>query len=311
VLKYYEFPYLGPTITSAGQYFFRNLLFRRMFERHISHVSLFLVSVLIMLATQAHAGSSRVARIWQCNKYGQSIQIWDDSVTPSGATLDTVNDNSFKQYIHSVTSYVATLIPAAKRCQPRAKQSSDISLIFVRLPLVLSGDVPLASPPLLPTSGPADACRLESPWVNLLYRQKGYPKAQAIFIWNERQLLADQYLLSQNPSPPPTDTQPLRSSTFHRYASDYADSEIQKSSNVRFWQRSNISSIPADILWLFRSSPQTRLVPFAGLARATMNTKVINALDDHLRLTKWLIEKCINAPPGTKFHYTKIPRNRK
>lgn len=176
---------------------------------------------------------------------------------------------------------------------------------------MLSGDVPLASPPLLPASGQADACRLESPWLNLLYRQTGYPKAQAIFIWNERQLLADQYLLSQSSSPAPTDTQPLRSSTFHRYASDYADSEIQKSSNSRFWQRSNISSIPADILWLFRSSPQTRLVPFAGLARATMNAKVISALDDHLRLTKWLLEKCVKSPPGTRFHYTKIPRNRK
>lgn len=49
-----------------------------MCKRRMNYVSIVLVSALIMLATQVHAGSSKGARIWHCNKFGQSIQIWDD-----------------------------------------------------------------------------------------------------------------------------------------------------------------------------------------------------------------------------------------
>ena len=257
---------------------------------------------MVALTVKHNAYRAQIKREWRCNQYGHSIQIWDDSVTPSGATIESINDLDFKLFVESISTYLGQKLPLPNACPPDSKHASEINLIFVRLPLVTSGESPLAPPPKLASTGPADACRLESPWIKLALRRTEQPHLQAIFIWNERQFLLDEYLHSQQSPQKPYDLSPLPSSLFQRYISDYGDSEILRQQPLKFSQ----TRIPVDLLWLFKSSQHTTFIPFSDAARATMRLKLKGERDKHIRLTRLLVDQCMESRQGSNIRYDTI-----
>jgi hypothetical protein len=98
------------------------------------------------------------------------LQIIDDSVVPKTVltSVESVNDQHFRSFIDSLSAHVLSKFEGAPPCQRQADSESRLNLVFVRLPLVTSGDEPIAPPPLLPQSPSGDGCRLDSPWVKLL-----------------------------------------------------------------------------------------------------------------------------------------------
>ncbi|MGI0481758.1 hypothetical protein ACN4EE_13330 [Geminocystis sp. CENA526] len=232
---------------------------------------------------------------WMCNQNGYAIRIIDDSVTSEVRSMEAINDPYFKSFVTSLTNYVSSKYSPAESCEENSGKKPMNSLIFVRLPLVTSGNDPLTPPPELDNIISNVTCRLDSPWVKLTIDRSDTTLIQAIFIWNERQFLADQALLT-NPnlslnSPLVT----LSSHLFLEYVGDYANSEIQRSPSEENATKPISQRIPADVLWLFRHSWQSTRGPFSNMALSGMRKTVEQGANGYTNLTKILVDQCFTS----------------
>lgn len=260
------------------------------------NVAITLLSMLIgITAIYIKFDMTQTTTALMCNPINHSLQIIDDSVASEVRSIKDINDPYFKSFITSLTDYISAKFSKTKPCQGNSREESRINLIFVRLPLVTSGDEPLKPPPGLPTSRANITCRLDSPWVQLAIDRSSSPIIDAVFVWNERQFLWDQVLLSgQRPSL----TQPLiplSNRLFQQYAADYAGSEIMRSPSGENPQPSISKRIPADVLWLFRHSWQSTRGPFSNIAQSAMRKTVEQSANGYTNLTKTLVDQCFTS----------------
>jgi hypothetical protein len=161
----------------------------------------------------------------------------------------------------------------------------------------------LAPPPELDTSLPNITCHLDSPWLKLVIRHSHPPLIQGVFLWNERQFLGDQALLSNQNLSLNSPLVPLSNRLFQQYAADYADSEILRLPSGK----SNITErIPFDVLWLFRNSPQTTFIPFSDAARSSMNTILKRATENYINLTQKLFDQCFASTQKVDQRYETV-----
>jgi hypothetical protein len=253
------------------------------------------LSVLTVFVIYKVFRTTQATEAWMCNSNGYAIRIIDNSVTSEVRSIKSVNDPYFKSFITSITDYISAKFSGAGSCKDNSGEEPMNRLIFVRLPLVTSGDEPIKPPPGLPTSRSNITCRLDSPWVQLAIRRSSSPIIDAVFVWNERQFLLDQVLLSgQRPSL----TQPLiplSNRLFQQYAADYAGSEIMRSPSGENPQPSISKRIPADVLWLFRHSWQSTRGPFSNIAQSAMRKTVEQSANGYTNLTKTLVDQCFTS----------------
>jgi hypothetical protein len=228
-----------------------------------------------------------------CHPDGYSLQIIDDSASKTVLTsTKAVNDQYFRSFIDSLSAHVLSKFEGAPPCQRQADSESRINLVFVRLPLVTSGDEPIAPPPLLPQSLSGDGCRLDSPWVKLLIHPTDGVKVDAVFIWNERQFLLDQLLLSEKHDPSPSSLMSIPNSLFEQYAQEYAAAEISHSPKSSRSDVNLAGRIPEDILWLFRHAWQSTRGRFSGIARSAMKATLEKSGDGYTRFVMTLFDQC-------------------
>jgi len=261
------------------------------------------LSVLTVFVIYKVFRTTQATEAWMCNSNGYAIRIIDDSVTSEVRSIKAVNDPYFKSFITSLTDYISAKFSGAGSCQDNSGEEPMNRLIFVRLPLVTSGNDPLAPPPELDTSLPNITCRLDSPWLKLVIRHSHRPLIQGVFLWNERQFLGDQALLSNKNLSFNSPLVPLSNRLFQQYAADYADSEILRLPS----SKSNITErIPFDVLWLFRNSPQTTFIPFSDAARSSMNTILKRATENYINLTQKLFDQCFASTQKVDQRYETV-----
>ncbi len=249
-----------------------------------------------------------------CNPNSYAIQIIDESVTQQSEvpSVEAVNDLHFRSFITSVTDHVLSKFAEAMLCQEISDDKPMINLVFVRLPLVTSGNEPISPAPSLEASSSAVKCRIDSPWAKLTLRRSASPLVHAVFIWNERQFLLDQVLLSDemlDESDLLTEPLiPLTNRLFEQYAGDYADSEIIRSPSREHSQTTtNISErIPADVLWLFRNSWQSTRGPFSNIAQSAMVTTLKRAAGGYTKLALGLFDQCFASTHHSEQRYENI-----
>jgi hypothetical protein len=129
---------------------------------------------------------------------------------------------------------------------------------------------------------------------------------QGLFIWNERQFLLDQLLLSGADPGKTIEPIPVPSNLFNQYASDYVNSEMGRSSLGGKSHSSISERIPADVLWLFRNSPQTTLIPFEIAAQTQMKIPAQRFSTNYIQLAKILLEQCLSTNASFNRHYGSI-----
>ena len=132
-----------------------------------------------------------------CNPKSHTVQIIDESVTRQEIlSVEAVNNPHFRSFITSVRDHVLSKFVGKSPCHEKSDDEPMIKLVFVRLPLVMSRDRPITPAPSLNTSQSDVTSRLDSPWATLTIRRSASPLVRAVFIWNERQFLLDQALMS-------------------------------------------------------------------------------------------------------------------
>lgn len=240
-----------------------------------------------------------------CKPNDYEIRIIDDSVTSEVREIKFVGDPHFKAFITSLTDYVLSKFSDTASCRGNSNKSSVINLIFVRLPLVTSGDEPMAVPPRLNISPSDLTCRLDSPWAKIAVRRSSNSSIDAIFIWNERQFLLDQVFLSGDRPSVTQPLLPLSNSLFEGYAADYAKTEIEGIPSGDNAQTNISKRIPADVLWLFGNSPRTTFIPFSSVARSQMQEVLKRGASGYTALNKALIDQCFSSGK-TDIHYKNI-----
>jgi hypothetical protein len=261
------------------------------------------LSVLTVFVIYKVFRTTQATEAWMCNSNGYAIRIIDNSVTSEVRSIKAVNDPYFKSFITSITDYISAKFSGAGSCKDNSGEEPMNRLIFVRLPLVTSGNDPLAPPPELDTSLPNITCHLDSPWLKLVIRHSHPPLIQGVFLWNERQFLGDQALLSNKNLSFNSPLVPLSNRLFQQYAADYADSEILRLPS----SKSNITErIPFDVLWLFRNSPQTTFIPFSDAARSSMNTILKRATENYINLTQKLFDQCFASTQKVDQRYETV-----
>jgi len=261
------------------------------------------LSVLTVFVIYKVFRTTQATEAWMCNSNGYAIRIIDNSVTSEVRSIKAVNDPYFKSFITSITDYISAKFSGAGSCKDNSGEEPMNRLIFVRLPLVTSGNDPLAPPPELDTSLPNITCHLDSPWLKLVIRHSHPPLIQGVFLWNERQFLGDQALLSNQNLSLNSPLVPLSNRLFQQYAADYADSEILRLPSGK----SNITErIPFDVLWLFRNSPQTTFIPFSDAARSSMNTILKRATENYINLTQKLFDQCFASTQKVDQRYETV-----
>jgi hypothetical protein len=197
-------------------------------------------------------------------------------------------DVSFRAFVTEVLDQLPALLERAGLCTADAEPVMQVQ--FVHVPLVADAFIPHA----FATEAPQEvACRVTSPWVYVSDVSDRKPRLRARFIWNERQVLFDQAVLS-GAAADPLPLEPIDSAAFGRFATVYANEEISGKSPPM--DALPISSrILPDLLWLFRVSFQTTRGPFGGIASRELTKVLKQTAPRQGLLALGLVQQCIEG----------------
>jgi hypothetical protein len=197
-----------------------------------------------------------------------SIRIIDESngIVPAGRFLLTSQDPHFKNYVNTISQYVFAKIDKMGQCQGNSPEDRlpQVELVFVYRPLISQGIAPFN----FEQKKSPQTQYLDSPWVKITIDRLPKPKVRAAFLWNERQFLLDQALLSGARADTSKPLLPIDLDTYKKFVEDYYESvemaPLREASNSadnmsRRLEESKTAALsqisqrlPADIIWLSR-----------------------------------------------------------
>jgi hypothetical protein len=252
----------------------------------ITFVVLLLIIVLTMKSTYSKQS---------CQNIQTSIQIIDESGGRrlSGTSVATLEDSHFKNYVTTISKHVSAKIDKIAQCHGDLKSSPEVKLFFVYRPLVASTSAPMGTPFNLERTQSNDTRHLDSPWVKLTFSRSPMFVVRAVFVWNERQFLLDQALMSGIRASPTKPLVPIDDRIFGQFVQDYTDSVLLASSpEARSAAQASISKrLPPEILWLFHHAWQSTRGPFSTIVDSALRSTVERAASGYTDLTKTLVDQ--------------------
>jgi hypothetical protein len=238
-----------------------------------------------------------------------SIQIIDESGGRqlSGTSVATLEDSPFKNYVTTISKHLSAKIDEMAQCHGDLKSSPEIKLFFVYRPLVASTSAPIGTPFNLERTQSNSTRHLDSPWVKLTFSRSPMLVVRAVFVWNERQFLLDQALMSGIRAPPNNSLVPIDDRIFEQFVQDYTDSVLlAPSPEARPAAQASISKrLPPEILWLFRHAWQTTRGPFSTMVASTLRSTIKQAASGYTDLTKTLVDQFF-ASETTEMRYESV-----
>ncbi|MCC3513929.1 MAG: hypothetical protein JGK29_34670 [Microcoleus sp. PH2017_17_BER_D_A] len=236
-----------------------------------------------------------------------SIQIIDETggrQISGTSSVDTLQESHFKNYVTTISKHISAKIDEISQCHGDLKSSPEVKLFFVYRRLVKTA--PLA-PFNLERTESNDARHLDSPWVKLTFSRSPTLIVRAVFLWNERQFLFDQALMSGIRASPTNPLLPIDEPIFKQFAQDYTDSVLLAPSPEA--QPAALASIskrlPPEIFWLFRNTWQTTLIPFYMSVARAFELAVGKAAIGYTDLTKALVDQFF-ASEATEIRYESL-----
>jgi len=251
---------------------------------------IFIASLLINVLAMKSTYSKQ-----SCQKVQTSIQIIDeaDGRQLSGTSIATLQDSPFKNYVTTLSEHVSAKIDEIAQCHEDLKSSPEVKLFFVYRPLVRSTTAPTVAPLNLEHTQSNGTRHLDSPWVKLTFNHLPMLVMRAVFLWDERQFLVDQALMSGIRGLPTKPLVPIDDRIFGQFVQDYTDSVLLASSpEARSAAQASISKrLPPEILWLFRNVWQSTRGPFSEMVTSVFESTVERAASGYADLTKTLVDQ--------------------
>lgn len=207
--------------------------------------------------------------------------------------LETLEDSPFKHFVADVIQHLAAVA-----------SSGDAELVFVHQPLTQTDCGSVAADFDADEKQTSGTSRLESPWVKLVLQGPANRLVCARFVWNERQFLLDQALLSGARGRHDTPLTPLSDRVFRQHAEDYARTVLGARSPEAVPEAVAAVSerIPPDLLWLFQHAWQSTRGPFVAFARSALKETITRAGPAYCAFVKALVDRRLaSADAGQRF----------
>ncbi len=269
---------------------------------HKTIAIIFIASLLINILAMKSTYSQQ-----SCPKVQTSIQIIDEtggrqiSGTSSVASLQ---ESPFKNYVTTLSKHVSAKIDDGAQCHGDLKSSPEVKLFFVYRRLVKTA--PIVAPFNLEERTQSNGTRhLDSPWVKLTFSRSPMLVVRAVFLWNERQFLLDQALMSGIRASPTNPLLPIDEPIFEQFVQDYIDSVLLAPSPEAVSASQISKRLPPDIFWLFSNAFQSTRGPFSGMVADARNSAVGQAASGYTDLTKALIDQFF-ASETTEIRYESV-----
>lgn len=207
---------------------------------------------------------------------------------------DRTNNRLFDEFVGSVSNILSDKVIESGVHGTSSETNPTLEQIFKYNPLIVSKNTPTSSMPAMVPLTDEFSCHLDTPWVQLSITRPPNVHVQAVFIWNERQFLIDQYLLAGGKLLPAGQSNSVEASVFDEFVRDYTDTILlAPTPEAKSVAQNSISErLPPEILWLFRQAWQSTRGPFFGQVDAALHTTVEQAAAGYLEITKGLIERC-------------------
>jgi hypothetical protein len=269
-------------------------LFRRIYLRidrfirsHKTVAIAFFVALLLIIAFVVKSSYS----VGSCQKQASISFIDESGGRDSKFRAITTSDNSsFKTYVTNISKYFFVKIDEIAQCQGNLNSDPEIKLVFVYRPLYTIRKYQTASFNFEWTET-HDNKYLDSPWIKLTLTKSPKLIVHAAFIWNERQFLLDQALMSGASALQTSPLLPLDSSVYYKFLGSYTNMSNATLGSPKESQAAAIAElskrVPTDIMWLFLHSGN-----FDGQVAAEfdMDKAIEQRAEQYTELTKELLD---------------------
>ncbi len=221
------------------------------------------------------------------------------------STITTNQTSFFKTYVTNISKYFFIKIDEIAQCKGNMNSDPQIELVFVYRPLFVDKEYRTA-PFKFERIQADETSYLDSPWVKLSLTRSPKLVVRAAFIWNERQFLLDQALLSGARADPNVQLLPLDREIFKQLLREY-EKEAARTPSSSKDVKSAISAdlvkrIPTDLIWLFLNSGN-----FDGNVEAVYAKDIVigQRLARYIDLNEQLLNHRL-ASPLTEQHYSSV-----
>lgn len=256
-------------------------------------MSITYASLLVVAVVMITAGVSSRVQAAPCSEGALRLRVTDQAASPGEVLSDprAIATPAFRTFATGLLAELPAKLDALDACPAGGE---PILIDIVHSPLVAATD--MARDRALPSADEAEnGCQLASPWAQLSLTGA---QPHARFVLSERQILADQTLLADPDAAVAEALPSFRQATFERHAQRYADLALSGTPD----DAALADEIPAELLFLFRRSPQTTLFPFADGARGAMATLTTDTAPSYAALALALVDHCARqAGKTTRF----------
>jgi hypothetical protein len=257
--------------------------------RSLKSIGIVLVTAVLIIVFAVKSSYS----VGSCQKQA-SIRIIDEvgggesKIRYIHPSTDTSVDSPFHNYVAAISNHFFLKIDEIGKCKGITSSDPQIELVFVYRPLISHHIKPFN----FDLKKSNDTNYLDSPWVKLMTTRSPRLIVRAAFIWNERQFLLDQAVLSGARASPTEPLMPINRSIYSRFLGDYAikvDATLSASREVKAAVFTDLAKrLPVDLMWLFLHSRN-----FDGniLAEWAMDKAIEQQVEQHIDLTKELLNR--------------------
>jgi hypothetical protein len=267
-----------------------------------------------------------------------SIKIIDETggSDPQPRSIRNSQNSPFKTYVNTISKHFFTKIDAMGQCQGNSIGNPEVELVFVYRPIISYGIAPFN----FELTKFNDTRQLDSPWVKLTIGKSHKLIVRAAFIWNERQFLLDQAVLSDARNVPTNPPLPIDSRIFSKFIQDYNEAVFlapEREAEAAFQARDalhkvssrrkidfpaiqlnidkrleaaktegkvNISKrLPADIIWLLRNTAIESDPPTP--VRETIDKTIKQRAGTYINLIQALLDRRFSSLQ-TEQHYKSV-----
>ena len=197
-------------------------------------------------------------------------------------------DSPFYNYVTKISKHLFLKIDEIEKCKGDKISDPQIELAFVYRPLISRQIQPFN----FDLKKSNDTKYIDSPWLKLTMTKSTKLVVRAAFIWNERQFLFDQAVLSGARASPTETLLPIDRIIYTKFLRDYSvndDATLSASKEVRAAVLTDLAKrIPADLMWLFLHSGK---LDGLRLDEMGMDRAIEQQVDRYIDLTKALLNR--------------------
>jgi hypothetical protein len=245
--------------------------------------AIILVTALLIIAFAVKSTYS----VGSCQKQA-SIKIIDESdgKTLTARSINTSEDSLFNNYVTTISKHFFFKIDELGQCNGNVKTDPQVELVFVYRPLISYGIAPFN----FELKRTNNTRYLDSPWVKLAITSSPKLFVRVAFIWNERQFLLDQAVLSGARASPNVPLLPIDRDILSQFEQDYIGIERNSlSKEAKAAAQANLTGLPPDTIWLFRQAPS---LDWAGLlTEQALEKTITQGTEKNIELTKALLNR--------------------